>query len=196
MPPCPFCIWQSFFWFFGGGGVGRGGNVYVHACLVFKPPGYSLRTHACTPPHRSLPTHSRLHTAAPHTPHMAVFPSPAPLRTISKHASSRDNAPTRRNARGCGRPSRRCCARWGLYKLNPVETHSLKAPGFNPQAYEVKTRFQSLLSNSSTCAATARARWPAYRATCSAACTSPPSAAAAGRGRGRWCLHSVGLNAV
>jgi hypothetical protein len=31
----------------------------------------------------------------------------------------------------------------GLYKLN----RSLKAPGFNPRAYEVKSRFQSLLSN-------------------------------------------------
>jgi hypothetical protein len=32
----------------------------------------------------------------------------------------------------------------GLYKLNPG-SHSLKAPGFNPRAYEVKTRFQNLL---------------------------------------------------
>jgi hypothetical protein len=36
-------------------------------------------------------------------------------------------------------------------------THSVKASGFNPDAYEVKTRFQSLLSNSS-CTATARAQ--------------------------------------
>jgi hypothetical protein len=32
----------------------------------------------------------------------------------------------------------------GLYKLNQF-TLSLKAPGFNPRTYEVKTRFQSLL---------------------------------------------------
>jgi hypothetical protein len=38
-------------------------------------------------------------------------------------------------------------------------THSLKAPGFNPCAYTVKTRFQSLLSYS-TCTATCRARGP------------------------------------
>jgi hypothetical protein len=25
----------------------------------------------------------------------------------------------------------------GLYKLNPVETHSLTAPGFNPSAWSV-----------------------------------------------------------
>jgi hypothetical protein len=36
-------------------------------------------------------------------------------------------------------------AAWrGLYKLNPVDPERLKAPGFNPRAYQVKTRFQSL----------------------------------------------------
>jgi hypothetical protein len=30
------------------------------------------------------------------------------------------------------------------YKLNSL-THGLRAPGFNPRSYEVKTRFQSLL---------------------------------------------------
>jgi hypothetical protein len=34
----------------------------------------------------------------------------------------------------------------GLYKLNSVVTHSLKAPGFNPCTCNVKTRLQSLLS--------------------------------------------------
>jgi hypothetical protein len=33
-------------------------------------------------------------------------------------------------------------------------THSLQAPGFQP--FEVKTRFQSLLSNGSSCTATPR----------------------------------------
>jgi hypothetical protein len=31
----------------------------------------------------------------------------------------------------------------GLNTLNPVETHSLKAPGFNPRTYKVKNRFQA-----------------------------------------------------
>jgi hypothetical protein len=59
----------------------------------------------------------------------------------------------------------RRAARWcwvGLYKLNPIVTHSLKAPGFNPCAYKVKNRFQSLLSNS-TCTATAGRRHPQLR---------------------------------
>ena len=43
----------------------------------------------------------------------------------------------------------------GLYKLNSVVTHSLKAPGFNPRAYKVKTRFKSLLFQMQTCTATA-----------------------------------------
>ena len=30
--------------------------------------------------------------------------------------------------------------------MNPIITHSLKAPGFNPRTYGVKTWFQSLLS--------------------------------------------------
>jgi hypothetical protein len=42
---------------------------------------------------------------------------------------------------------------WGCTRWIQL-THSLKAPGFNPcWAYEVKTRFQSLLSNA-TCTAT------------------------------------------
>jgi hypothetical protein len=43
----------------------------------------------------------------------------------------------------------------GLYKLNAVYTHSLKAPGFSPCAYTVISCFQSLLANA-TCAATLR----------------------------------------
>jgi hypothetical protein len=43
----------------------------------------------------------------------------------------------------------------GQYKLNQVDPYSLKAPGFNPRANEVKTRFQILLSTS-TCTATSR----------------------------------------
>jgi hypothetical protein len=35
-------------------------------------------------------------------------------------------------------------------------THSLKAPGFNPRAYKVKTRFQSLLSHSPCTSVTRR----------------------------------------
>jgi hypothetical protein len=41
--------------------------------------------------------------------------------------------------------------RWGrLYKLNPVDPHILKAPGFNPYALNVISWFQILLSDS-TC---------------------------------------------
>jgi hypothetical protein len=42
----------------------------------------------------------------------------------------------------------------GLCKLSSVETHSLKAPGFNPSAYEVK--IQKLLLSNATCTATPR----------------------------------------
>jgi hypothetical protein len=34
----------------------------------------------------------------------------------------------------------------GLYKLNPVVTHSLKAPGFNPCTYEIISWFSLALS--------------------------------------------------
>ena len=51
----------------------------------------------------------------------------------------------------------------GLYELNPVRTHSLKARGFNPCSYygtvSENPGFQSLLSNS-TCTATPRTRTP------------------------------------
>jgi hypothetical protein len=33
-----------------------------------------------------------------------------------------------------------------VYNLNPVDPKRLKPPGFNPRACEVKTRFQTLLS--------------------------------------------------
>ena len=44
----------------------------------------------------------------------------------------------------------------GRYTLNPVDPQ-LARHGFNPCAYEAETRFQSLLSNSTCTAATARA---------------------------------------
>jgi hypothetical protein len=44
----------------------------------------------------------------------------------------------------------------GLYNLHTVDPGRLKAPGFNPWTYQVRTRFQSLLSNS-TRTATPRA---------------------------------------
>jgi hypothetical protein len=47
----------------------------------------------------------------------------------------------------------------GLYNLNPVDPcHSLKAPGFNPCAYQVISWFHHLLSNS-TCTATPGKAW-------------------------------------
>jgi hypothetical protein len=53
----------------------------------------------------------------------------------------------------CVAPSR---SRWGCVQaVESSATHSSKAPGFNPVAYEVKTWFQNLLSNS-TCTATWR----------------------------------------
>jgi hypothetical protein len=43
---------------------------------------------------------------------------------------------------------------WGAAQVvNSVDPYSLKAPGFNPRTYEVKTWFQSLLSHA-TCTAT------------------------------------------
>jgi hypothetical protein len=49
-----------------------------------------------------------------------------------------------------------------MYKLNQVETQSLKAPEFNPtlEAYQVtKTAFKGLLSNGSTCTAYSEEFW-------------------------------------
>jgi hypothetical protein len=51
---------------------------------------------------------------------------------------------------------------WGLYKSSSVVTHSLKPPGFNPRAYEVKTWFQSLLFQMQLVPST---RWVRYHHT-------------------------------
>jgi hypothetical protein len=81
----------------------------------------------------------------------------------------------------------------GLYRLNPVYPQlSLKAPGLNPFNYKVKTRIQTLLSNS-TCTATAWTltvwastwrRWAASRGRCCCASSSPTSCAVGGGGSG------------
>jgi hypothetical protein len=43
-----------------------------------------------------------------------------------------------------------------LYKLNPADPQLVKAPGFNPSAYDVKTRFQAFALSNATCPATPR----------------------------------------
>jgi hypothetical protein len=44
----------------------------------------------------------------------------------------------------------------GLYTLSSVDPSRLKAPGFNPCTYKVKTRFQNFGFSNSTCTATLR----------------------------------------
>jgi hypothetical protein len=51
----------------------------------------------------------------------------------------------------------------GLYELRIQLTHSLKAPGFNPCDYEVKTWFQAFALSNCTFAATPRSKRAAAR---------------------------------
>jgi hypothetical protein len=59
----------------------------------------------------------------------------------------------------------------GLYELTPPDLSS-KAPGFNPCTYQVKTRFQSLLSNA-TCTATSRLTISSTRRSSTRTSTTP-----------------------